>query len=206
MLLKYTTDTDQPYRDIPAVNASTGTIRPEDISKGDIFVLPSWIHRQLSRYNLTVNDLRSYSKLREVLTIDDMAEWFYLNDQLTLQNNQCRFSTSILETYFDSMTLAEKVELSNSVLPLSGTEDIANSANSKLSATNVMSDCLYQFVRVDNGLFLILKEGFNAELAKKDGVSNFVKAYLKKCYESMPIHRVSSISMFGFYLKHLQSS
>lgn len=183
-----------------AYKAST----PKEINQSKLYILPHWILRQITRHKLTLNDLRSYSKLRQVLTVDDMAEWFYLNDSFRM-DERFSLSTSILETYFDSMTAAEKVELSNSVLSLSGSEEIANSAISKLSQSNLMSNCLYEFVRADNGLFLVLKEGFITEMTNPVKLSEFVKQYLKFFYASLPIHEVSQVNMFGFYLKQLQN-
>lgn len=206
-IMKYSTNNDKgndPSFFHSPVNSGYKYQPVQDISKSKLYILPHWILRQITRHKLTLNDLRSYSKLRQVLTVDDMAEWFYLNDSFRM-DERFSLSTSILETYFDSMTAAEKVELSNSVLSLSGSEEIANSAISKLSQSNLMSDCLYEFVRADNGLFLVLKEGFITEMSKPAKTAEFVKQYLKFFYTSLPLHEVSQVNMFSFYLKQLQN-
>lgn len=204
-IMQYSTDNDEGIDyNLPAVNNGYNLPASKDFNKSNLYILPHWILRQTTRNKLTLNDLRSYSKLRQVLTIDDMAEWFYLNDSFRL-NKEYSLSTSILETYFDSMTTAETAELRNSVLTLSSSEEIANSAISKLSQSNLMSDCLYEFVRADNGLFLVIKEGFIKQMTDQNNQFEFVKDYLKFFYASRSLHEVSQVNIFNFYLKQLQN-
>ena len=204
-IMRYSTNNDKGNQPIlNDVGSGYGIVCKENINKSNLYIIPHWILRQVIRHKLTFNDLRSYSKLRQVLTIDDLAEWFYLNDIFSFQK-QYSLSTSILETYFDSMTTAETAELRNSVLTLSGSEEIANSAISKLSQSNLMSDCLYEFVRVDNGLFLVIKEGFIKQMSDEKSQFGFVKDYLKFFYASRALHEVSQVNIFSFYLKQLQN-
>lgn len=204
-IMQYSTNNDEGRQPIlPAINSGYNSTSKDNINKSNLYILPHWILRQTTRNKLTLNDLRSYSKLRQVLTIDDMAEWFYLNDSFRL-NKEYSLSTSILETYFDSMTTAETAELRNSVLTLSSSEEIANSAISKLSQSNLMSDCLYEFVRADNGLFLVIKEGFIKQMTDQNKQFEFVKDYLKFFYASRSLHEVSQVNIFNFYLKQLQN-
>lgn len=204
-IMQYSTNNDQGNQyALPAVAIQYNSISKDNINKSNLYILPHWILRQTARNKMGLNDLRSYSKLRQVLTIDDMAEWFYLNDSFRL-NKEYSLSTSILETYFDSMTTAETAELRNSVLTLSSSEEIANSAISKLSQSNLMSDCLYEFVRADNGLFLVIKEGFIKQMTDQNNQFEFVKDYLKFFYASRSLHEVSQVNIFNFYLKQLQN-
>ena len=204
-IMQYSTNNDEGHQPtLPAINNGYNSTSKDNINKSNLYILPHWILRQTTRNKLTLNDLRSYSKLRQVLTIDDMAEWFYLNDSFRL-NKEYSLSTSILETYFDSMTTAETAELRNSVLTLSSSEEIANSAISKLSQSNLMSDCLYEFVRADNGLFLVIKEGFIKQMTDQNKQFEFVKDYLKFFYASRSLHEVSQVNIFNFYLKQLQN-
>lgn len=164
-----------------------------------IFVVPEWILRSLMRNKLNTIDLMDYSKVRGVLSLNDMAEWFYMNDRFTIDN--CRLSNGFLDTHWHSFSSEQRFEVQNSVLPLSGSEEIANSASAKLSGSYPMSTGVYQFVTVDNILYIVLSEGFMNEIPKPDFRSEFVKKYLKECYAMASVSDVSRLSIFDLYMR-----
>lgn len=163
------------------------------------FVLPGWVHRALLRNKLNILDLMDYSKVRKVLSIDDLAEWFYLNDHLTV--DKCKLSNTFLDFHFHSMTEQQRSEFSVSILPQSASEDVAASAKAKLDGSYPMNDSSYEFIYVDNILYVVLNEGFNKILEKPESLMEFVKEYLKKCYEYLPVNEVSKLPIYKLYLR-----
>lgn len=178
----------------------------QTLSPQKIFVVPGWILKAMLRNKLNTIDLMDYSKVREVLSLNDVAEWFYLNDRFEV--DKCRLSNGFLDTHWHSFTPAQRAEVTNSVLPLSGSEEIANSAKTKLTANfperkNTMSDGVYQFVVIDNILYIVLHEGFMTEIVKPEFKSEFVKKYLKECYAMASVSDVSRLAIFDLYVKQI---
>ena len=167
------------------------------------FIVPDWIVRALHRNKLNIIDLLDYSKVRAILSIDDMAEWFYLNDKFTIEGR--RMSNEYLDAAFHSVTQAQKAEIRVSVLPLSGSEEIALSANTKLSGQVPESASVYKFIPINNVLYIILSEGFITHLQVRANKDEFVKNYLKECYAMASVSDVSQHSIFDLYLKAIAS-
>jgi len=180
------------------------------LTKLQAVIVPHWVFKALHRNNLNTIDLLSYTKLRTILSIDDMAEYLYLNQGFKINGIPLAHVDIISElTCHSSLTSAEKAELQNSVVPLSGSEEIAKSVISKLTGSNLMADCyqdcmLYQFIQVDNTIFIILERGFiDYVLGKEDTSIEFIRKYLKHCYAMESISEVSHFSIFQLYLNNL---
>lgn len=164
-----------------------------------IYLVPGWIYRSILRNKLNTIDMNNYAKIRGVLSVDDMAEWFYANDQLKVQG--CRLSDSYLDSNWEDFSPAHRAEVNNSVLPLSGSEPIADNVKTKLATSNTVSDGQYQFVTVSNILYVILNEGFMNTLKDPTAQKEFVRSYLKQCYAMAAVHTVSQCSIFDLYMK-----
>lgn len=163
-----------------------------------IIIVPGWIYRNVLRNKLNTIDMMDYRKMRQVLSLDDMAEWFYMNDSFKIDKHT--LSSFYVDSIWHSFTPEDKLEYSNSVVPLSASEEIACSANQKLMA-NAMSDTCYQFVRTTDVLYVVLSEGFMASLQDTEKKVQFVKNYLKECYAMAPVADVSMLGIFGLYMK-----
>lgn len=167
-----------------------------------IVVIPGWVLRAALRHNLNTVDLLDYNKIKPILSIDDMAEWFFLNDGFTLDKHY--LSNINLLDAITGFTEAQKAEVLNSVLPLSRSETIACCATTKLGGSNPMNCCEYQFIPIANALYVVLNEGFMAKIADPDYKSEFVKAYLQECYSVISIPEVSQLSLYKLYLSQFK--
>jgi hypothetical protein len=167
-----------------------------------IFVLPGWIHRSLLRNNLNTVDVSDYAKMRKILSIEDFAEWVQLNDIFKL-DNQAYVSTTTLDQLFNSSTLTKDqiVEYRNSVLPLSGTDDIAKTTLNKLCASNSMSKNACNFIATGDNNFVVLNEGFINSINTKESKLDFIRKYLEFCYSLYSVKRVSLTSIYDLYVK-----
>ena len=128
-----------------------------------IFVVPGWIHRALQRHKFSNRDLLDYGKIRSVVSLDDMAEWFHLNDQFKVDNTT--LSSTYLDHHFFSASAEQKKEIRQTVVQLSFDESIKNSATTRLFHAHGMDkpisdEELYEFITIDQTLFVVLNEGF----------------------------------------------
>lgn len=167
-------------------------------------VVPGWIQRALLRNRLNTIDLLEYSKVRQVLSLDDMAEWVYMNDRFEI--NRVKLSNCHLGNVWHSLSPTDKLEIQNSVQPLSGSEEIASSANHKLNEIsdkigNPLGNQNYQFIRIDNILYVVLSEGFLSTMKDQALLREFIEKYLKECYAMVSVADVSKLSIFELYMK-----
>jgi hypothetical protein len=167
-----------------------------------IYVIPGWIYRSIIRNNLNIVDVTSYTKMRQILSLEDFSEWVYVNDILKI-DNQAYISTNTLDGLFNNTTLSREQisEYNNSILPLSSTDSIAKSTSHKLLNDNSMDDKSYSFIAGGEINCVILNEGFLSNINNFSNKLQFIKDYLKMCYSSYPIKRVSMISIFNLYVK-----
>lgn len=167
-----------------------------------VFVVPGWVLRAVYRNKFSAIDLMDYTKMRSILSVDDMAEWFYLNDMFQVEGKRLGFN--FLDNYSHSISPVQKTEINNSVLPLSGSEEVAISANAKLDkVTSLTSTSEYEFIKLDNLLYVVLNEGFNKIVQDHESKMIFVNKYLKECYAMTSVSEVSRFSIFELYLMNL---
>lgn len=169
-----------------------------------IVVVPGWIYKTLIRNKISTRELMDYSKVRKSLSLDDMAQWFYMNDSFRIRD--CRLSNTMLEHVWSNFTDKDQNEVSNSVIPLSVSEEVASDANYKLNQlegnpTNLVSNQTYQFIRIENILYIVLFEGFMASMLDEGALSVYVKNHLKECYAMTSVKEVSELNIFNLYLK-----
>jgi hypothetical protein len=128
-----------------------------------------------------------------------------MNDRLTVDDNL--LSNCSLSHFWTNLAPDAQRELLNSVLPLSGSEEVAGSANHKLTVTkdflgNPLSNQTYQFIRIEHVLFIVLSEGFITSVSDGSNLLDFIKNYLKECYAMTSVADVSKLGVFKSYLKH----
>lgn len=140
--------------------------------------------------------------MRKILSIDDLAEWEYLNYQFKL--NGCHLSNIFLDSIFENLTQEERTEFKNSVQPLSGTENIAQAVTAKLNTYGVDNSTFYDFIVSNNTICIIINEGFLTHISKTNEELDFIKNYLKQCYSMAPLADVSKLEIFKLYINHLQ--
>lgn len=171
-----------------------------------IIVVPGWIQRALIRNKLQMPEILNFAKVRPVLSLDDMTQWFYMNDSLKLDN--CRLSNTMIESMWSNCDQAGKDELYRSVLPLATSAQVAKEVTDTLnvksdSSTNPVTVQPFQFVRIEHILYIVLSEGFMASMLDEDSKKDFVKKYLKECYAMASVSEVSKLDMFKLYLQHI---
>lgn len=166
-------------------------------------LIPSWIHRGILQHNVSMTELSNYEKLRKTISVEDLAQWFYLNNNFKLD---CGYlSDRVLESFFSEASPTERNEIYNSVVPLSGSEAIASSVTTRLSERGAFNsmDRDYDFAVVNNTIFVIVNEGFLDITKDQNKVLDFLRSYMKKCYSMTSISDVSKMAVYNTYLNHL---
>jgi len=181
----------------------------------NIVLIPGWIHKSILRNKVSINNILDYNTVRHYLSLNDMAEWFYLNDKFHIDNKS--LSTSLLELVFITNTNSYEKDsvLSSTILPLSQSQEISenvlsrltNSVDSSLSYTNTTSssELGYKFVIIQNNILVILDEGFLSKINTPPLKFTFIQQLIKKCYTLMSITEVSVLNIFSLYLRALRS-
>lgn len=169
-------------------------------------LVPGWLARSLFQQKRSLADLANYRTLREYATKDEIAEWVYLNEHLSVNGN---LLGSWYLNFFTGLSNEESLEFKNSVVPLSGSEDIASSVKTRLSLQKsdprvlFNGDKYYDFVIVNNTIFVLINEGFAQIFEDKAKKAEFLKEYLEKCYSMTSRTHVSEMAIFTTYLTSL---
>lgn len=167
-----------------------------------VFVVPAWVWRAAKRNKLSPIDILDYKKARSILSVNDMAEWFYINSHLLIDGNA--LSVDQLFSYGSpNLDSEDSREICNSVLPLSGTPEVANNVQVRLKEKRVELGCEYEFVAANSCLYLVLHEGFLTSVQSNDFMMEFVRDYLRNCYKLSSVHEVSEFPIFQTYLKDI---
>lgn len=179
---------------------------PIGLNEMQVFVVPGWINRVLQRHKFSNRDLLDYSKIRSVVSLDDMAEWFHLNDQFKVDNST--LSTSLLDYHFHSATTEQKKEIRQTIVQLSYDDTVKSSALTRLAHANAMGQILadeelYEFITIDQTLFVVLNEGFGTIINHHQKKMEFIRRYLKACYAMTTIPFVSTMGVFKLYVNQL---
>lgn len=166
-------------------------------------LIPEWIRRGILQNNVSMTELSNYSKIRKTISMEDLAQWFYLNNNFKM--NCGYLSDRNLESFFSDVSPAERNEIFNSVVPLSGSEAIASSVITRLSQRGMYNPMErdYDFAVVNNTIFVIINEGFLEITKEPNKVLDFLRNYMKKCYSMTSINDVSKMAVYNTYLNHL---
>ncbi len=166
-------------------------------------VIPEWIFKAISRNKLNVVDIEDYSKIRSILSLEDLAILEYLNTRFSITKQQIRLAT--VDLFDVSKLTPEQQKEYQAVRTLSTTDDNKDTAYAKLSCPS--GSCLsgennnrYTFIPTHNFVALILSEGFITEVNETDKLKAFYAAYLEHCYFMASVDEVSQLAVFNGYL------
>lgn len=181
----------------------------EPLNPPKVILLHKDLYTRIIRNNLNIVDVMSYDKIRPFLSLDDIAEWRYLNDIYTVNGNSLAFC-SLFQTntfLYNNYNPKYNSEIISSIMPMSESDTIKNSCLSKLN-THLLEPKPYTFLLIGeaNTLFIILDNGFNDFITNKDlslreRILEFYREYIKNCYNMMPQHQVPIMSFYNSYLK-----
>lgn len=166
------------------------------------FVIPGWVYRAILRNKVNLTDLNNYSKMRSILSQDDMVSWVYLNDCYKLRKSNLTYD--LLKTLFDGLTTEEMSEYDMAIQPLATTDAVASSTIERLRDVNNMTSAdPYQILNVGDMVLIILNEGFDNAVQSLEDLLNFIRQYLKAQYTVNAIANVSFCPLYTLYIELL---
>lgn len=177
-------------------------------------LLPYWVQQALIRNNLNTADLLDYTKLRQILSIEDMAHLLCVNYGAKNRLLQSTSSWSTMSGYgFNVMSDSEKKELETVIRPLSFTAESEASVIARLSSDDnkaspeLLSQTLYGLDSLSSQLFVVhVKRGLLTAFKNRDYALRYVSDYLKALYGHEPLYRVSSqFYAYEIYLELLRA-
>lgn len=176
-----------------------------------LVIVPYWIQQLLDRNKLNYIDLLDYSKMRQLMSIEDIATFMGVTSNDGLKNTFLGrlngFANFIYYRYFERASQAQREELDVVIGPLIQAETTMRSIVERLSLDNpadkdhISSEDLYTLqVNNDGTIFLFVKKGILNALEDRDYAHKLVSAYLQALYGLSPIHEVSFQDAFKLYL------
>lgn len=176
-----------------------------------LVILPYWIKQLLDRNKLNYIDILDYRKVRELMSIEDVATFIGLHTNEYLRPSllsrligQAQF---IKYRYLEQASKSEASELESVILPLAQSEIIFKNLVDRLSLDNIAekdyisSEDLYSIqVNNDSTIFLFVKKGILNALEDRDYAKKLVSDYLRALYGLLPINEVSFAEAFKLYL------
>jgi len=163
-----------------------------------IYVVPGWVYRSLLRNKLNIIGKMDYNQVRKVLSIDDLAQWSYVNHSLAI--NKVSIGQSHLLNLFNQLSEEQSIEYKSSIDTIANLPDTQQSVLERLRTTNAFIETEYEIISNQNFILVVVNEGFLTKITDEEYLMTFVKKYLESCYAMMPIVDVSYTSMFGLYV------
>lgn len=183
------------------------------VNSVQLYVLPASVYRAIIRNKLNIIDAVNYRKLRNILSIDDLAEIWHvntnplkaINDSTTVDLSGWGFRE--LFATMNTLTPVETNEIQYTIQPLSGSITIAETLRQKLSTNDMTEDDTYYKLLLNNNIvFVVLENGFLTRMQNLPYRLDFYRNILKELYKVTRIPEVSRHRLFNEYLKALQVS
>lgn len=188
-------------------------IKP-DIEITELFV-PYWIKNAININKLTYYDILDYDKMRNILSIEDIAEFKFAT---SLYNNNTTILNKEITNFFNNFIYSDiwykwstnvnnknKLEYINTIRPLSYTDDIINSVINKLYAFDNFDDKqrYHEIIELNNMIVVIIKKGFLNAISNKEYKLNLLREYLSAMNKLLPQHIVTVKSVYKLYIDSL---
>lgn len=166
-------------------NSSTVGERPT------VIVVPSYINRVLARNKLKFSEYLNFEKLRASLSQEDFRFWLALAEATKIAgtNLSNNLIGGVLEkgrgpnfgkgfdTHLDPSYYASSADIEEAI--------------AYLNQSNAMTENFYSFHREGSTIFVVVEEGFMLKLEDPSSKLEFLKTYLKKLSEIVPIHMLA---------------
>ncbi len=182
---------------------ATSFTREKIPSNIKVKVLPEWIFKAIIRNKLNVVDIEEYSKIRSILSFEDLVMLEYYNRYFNITKKQINLATTDLFN-ITKLTPEQQMEY-QTVRTLSTTDETKDTAYAKLSYPsdfNLMDDktLKYRFIPTHNFVALVLSEGFIEDINEPTNIKVFIASYLEHCYFMASVNDVSQLAIFNSYL------
>ena len=170
-----------------------------------IKIVPDFIFRAMRNNNVNIVEISNYSKMRPLLSFEDLCLWELINENLTLTSSKGKIFLSTRALFEqDKLNEAQVTEYAKLVRPLSGSMQRVEKALSYLTSEPDLPDG-WKVVTGTNDILVVVSASFTAQMANPETRKAFVSEYLKHCELLASINEVSSLPVFKEYLSLLRS-
>lgn len=181
------------------------------------FILPGWVYRAIIRNNFNIIDALNYSKIRQIMSLNDIRDWLLVSRLLYVDDTPITGYNP--ELHFTNLDEKSKLELNNTIIPYIAavtakgsdvlyqsdspeTDEIANIKARLGKSIELLDQPAYRFVSTADTTFIILNEGFLDEMKEPAFKLAFIRELLIECYKVYQVPYVSAyIPIFRTYLK-----
>jgi hypothetical protein len=178
-----------------------------------LYIIPGWIYAAMMRNRFNIIDAAEYARLRNVLSVQSLAEVFYINS--SDRSNPLAWLSSgsgavdLPQTYQNvrALTPAETTEIHSTIYPMSKSTEIVQSVCSRLASDP--SDMIppgYRIIHTNTSLiYVIVEAGFSTACESPEYLLQVVKDLLIACYRTDTLARTSYSTIFNKYLQLLKA-
>lgn len=194
------------YIDIQPFNTDTqyrGTV------KRGIVCIPSEIVDKLSRAGLSKSFFLNYSKVRPLLTVNDLRTWFAINDMAIFPNSSIKISEKMLIDHFSEQEIISKEhreELERDIFPPNATSLLTPYFNNyAFNSITYSVDIEAEIFVAPTGIMVSVPSGYFSYLSKVNSEKvSFVTKLIKTAHKLFSIEEVTKLSCFSLYVSYLK--
>lgn len=173
-------------------------------------IVPDWISQAITRNNLNTIDILNYSKLRNILSIEDMAQLVAVNTGMFDQYVEMTTSGLIgIWNDTNKLTSEQQIELDTVISKLAYSELTQEAVVARLTndGANDSSNAspLFSIRSLQDKLIVInIARGFLNAIKDREFAIQYLSEYLKSLYSHESTYKVSAASRaYRLYLELL---
>jgi hypothetical protein len=175
--------------------------KPRDVP--DVYIVPGWVYRALYRNKMNLDDLFDYTKARQFLSVDDMAEMVFLQRSFAVDG--CLLSNNWEPCFMNGTPDRSKINQEFDTIQRIAS-DLITSNNVMAKLERPTTEASYDFIKANDRLIVVVREGFGITLQNPESKQEFVKNYMKELYAMAAVADVNKLEIFKLYLKTLSTS
>jgi len=180
--------------------------------KRNIILVPFWVHETLKRHNLNLTEALDFKKMREVLSLKDLACFLSLQDYTEMITGMQEMHLGSL--YFGwsksiNMNQHEQQDFLNMASQLADDASIKKEVFARLFEPQSRCErhekpfICYDLSPEFEGV--VINPGFFTQLGDRQLQAEFIEAMLKALYVYEPYHEVSKTPLFKRHLELLSA-
>lgn len=160
--------------------------------RSTVVVVPSNIHRVLTRNKLKFPQYLDFEKIRAVISSEDYRFWLGVVDALNIGG--VNLSNNLMGSIWDKGRIPDiGSDADKHIDPIMMASQLdKEEALSYLNQSNAMTENFYSLHREGSTVFVVVEEGFMLKLEDSNFKLEFLKSYLKKLSEILPVHKLAN--------------
>jgi hypothetical protein len=172
-----------------------------------IVIIPEYIWKAIHRNNLNIVDVTNFSKIRNILSLEDLIDWYEIVMTIKIRNQPiCSIDPHSLFK-FSSETQSQEFL---SALSLKRSDELTSRVTQRLKRPITElegSKPAYKFVPYPDGLILVVSDTFLTAMNVNEELHLFLKAFVETYSEMMggDITSLRYLNLYDLYLSELRN-